>query len=178
MTLDALFDPRSLFALSLPIIFSGVGHMAIVKARFMEFLARPVSSRLFGRNKTWRGFLVIPVLSIPGVWLSLKFVTGARYSYDGLDVLLVGCGLGLSYALAELPNSFLKRRLGIPEGQAGRWSLVLLDQADSVIGCALFMAIFIKAPFAFWLSMIICGAAVHMAVNLLLYSIKLRKQPL
>jgi CDP-diacylglycerol--serine O-phosphatidyltransferase len=46
--------------------------------------------------------------------------------------------------LGELPNSFLKRRLGIAPGATparGRPLFVLMDQLDSGIGCALAYAL-------------------------------------
>ena len=92
--------------------------------------------------------------------------------------LLAGACFGLAYALFELPNSFLKRQAGVESGgHAKGFSGVfffILDQTDSLIGCAIVIRIFTKAPLYELLLYILLGAAVHVLVNLLLLAVHAR----
>ncbi|MBS1660284.1 MAG: hypothetical protein JST68_04455 [Bacteroidetes bacterium] len=109
-----------------PLVVSNVLHMVVVKRGMFPSLAVPVSRRLFGANKTWRGFVVVPVLN--GILMLVAFGS------------MSGFLLGLAYVLFELPNSWLKRRVGIePGGRAGRYRVlfVLLDKSDSSFGVSL-----------------------------------------
>ena len=47
--------------LQIPIVFGGVWHMVAVKRHWLPALCVPIAEPLFGRNKTWRGLLLVPV---------------------------------------------------------------------------------------------------------------------
>ena len=167
------------FHLSVPLIFAGVLHMVIVKADFFPSLRRPVHLQTFGTNKTWRGMIAMPVLTATGFVLTRSLPPFSNLSLHSL--LGVGLGVGLAYVLAELPNSALKRKLGIkpgklPENQKAIF--VLLDQSDSVVGCCLAYAWFmpeIPAAALVWCALLSPG--IHLALNLALYFAGLRKNP-
>ena len=73
---------------------------------------------VFGANKTWRGVVVMSEGSTVVVFAQSELY--ALESFDAISVvdysqtswLALGLALGLGYSLAELPNSFAKRRLG------------------------------------------------------------------
>jgi hypothetical protein len=46
----------------IPMIISNVLHLIIVKNAF-SFLTIPIWSAQFGANKTWRGFVILPILN-------------------------------------------------------------------------------------------------------------------
>ncbi len=93
--------------------------------------------------------------------------------------LMLGILLGLGYALSELPNSFLKRRLDIEPGKTisgfKKIFFIFLDQADSVFGCTLVVAMFYPMSIVFYLMYVLVGSATHLIMNMLLYFMKLRK---
>ncbi|NNM52248.1 MAG: CDP-archaeol synthase [Pseudomonadales bacterium] len=129
------------FYLLIPVIFAGVLHMMAVTWQWLPSLARPLHIRSFGQNKTWRGLILMPLFCMLGTLLLLPWDKWVPHSpYHHHPMLLAGLAAGLGYVLAELPNSFLKRRLGIPPGAtSSRFTLAftLLDQMDSGIGVAL-----------------------------------------
>ena len=125
-----------LFFIIVPLIISNVLHMVVVKKNWFAFFTVPVSQSLFGKNKTWRGFIIVPVLN------GLMLLTACLIQPFLLpaDAFLTGYILGFAYTLFELPNSFLKRRLGIaPGGEAQKYRLffMLLDKTDSSFGVSL-----------------------------------------
>lgn len=113
-------------------------------------LARPIDGgavlggkRVFGDGKTWRGVVAGVIGSVIGVALQ-KTLAGVVpqalqiVDYDRVDPLLLGIAMGGGAMLGELPNSFVKRRAGIPRGgTATGWKGVLFyvwDQVDLLIG--------------------------------------------
>lgn len=170
--------------LAIPLVVSGSLHMLIVSRNWFASLAVPLNQSAFGANKTWRGLVVMPLASIPGVYLALllePLLSGHLYvSLAGLNPWLLGIALGIGYVLPELPNSYVKRRLNIQPGkqpQKNAFWFGLLDQADSAIGCALVYWLMLHPSLVIMLWIILLGPLLHLIVNLSLYSAGLRKQP-
>ena len=90
---------------------------------------------------------------------------------------LLGAMLGLGYCAGELPNSFVKRRLGIPAGGSAErlpWLQYAVDQADSVVGCLVALRLVYRAPPTELLLAAALGTGAHVAVDRLMSSIGLR----
>jgi CDP-2,3-bis-(O-geranylgeranyl)-sn-glycerol synthase len=171
--------------LILPVILAGLGHVAVLKTRLIPRLAWPLDGGrqwggrpLYGPNKTWRGLLVMTALT---GWLTLlQAAVERRLPEPGvtsgyrLPPWLAGSLMGLTYCLAELPNSFVKRRLGIPPG--GRWTAhgrtqYIVDQIDSVAGCVAALRLLYRAQPGDLSRAFLLGAAAHIGVDQLLYAI-------
>ena len=146
--------------------------------------------RLFGANKTWKGFFGMIVwgalaqilwgLLLKGIpSLEKLHLVYAFYENTVLFNLVLGAFLGLAYVLFELPNSFIKRRLEISEGKTAengwKWTFIWIDQIDSLIGCIIFLLFYIPLSWQQMLGILILGAGTHIGVNRLLYWAKLRK---
>ena len=124
--------------------------------------------RILGNNKTWKGFFGMIFLTALSAWLFWH--STFAYSY------LYGAWLGFAYVLFELPNSFIKRRLGIESGKNGGIIQTLFDQADSAIGYALFFAIIYPLTLYEIVAMIVIATVTHYTFNVLLFFLKLRGQ--
>jgi hypothetical protein len=87
--------------------------------------------------------------------------------------------LGAVWMLGELPNSFAKRRLGIPPGQNGKgiFALVqyLADTFDSVIAVVVFLAFFHDFAFTFVLSVVAIGGLNHAILDTACYALGIKK---
>jgi len=178
-------------------IIAGIINSIFCKTNALSFLKKPMDfnknwkdgKRIFGDHKTWKGFFGYIVLNII---ISLIFsyiykvtkTENLNFFYINHDNtflynLLIGFLLGLFYALFELPNSFLKRRLDIKEGKTikGKKKIlfILLDQADSVFGVALVVWMFYPIGLCIYLLYIVIGTVTHLLINMLLYFLHLRK---
>nr|VFJ91243.1 MAG: CDP-diacylglycerol---serine O-phosphatidyltransferase [Candidatus Kentron sp. H]VFJ92331.1 MAG: CDP-diacylglycerol---serine O-phosphatidyltransferase [Candidatus Kentron sp. H] len=169
--------------LTLPIIVGGILHMVFVAKHWLDFLAIPVQNRLFGANKTWRGFIVMPVVTIPGVWLTQLLEPLWRdwllVSLQDISILRIGLALGLAYVLFELPNSYIKRRLGAAPGKIPRqchYCFVLLDQLDSAVGFAFVYFLFLDIPETVLLTQIAIFPLVAITIKSGLFLLKLKKK--
>ena len=184
--------------LILPILLGGLFNMIFVKIAFLNRLKVPLDGganwldgkRVFGENKTVKGFLGMIVFTSFWFtlfwWLAQAFAGAASLSlipfrdFSAPMALLYGALWGFGYVLAELPNSWIKRRLDIAPGKNGagvlRYVFVFFDQADSVLGCVLALQVFYQPPFALLVAIAATAVAVHFGMNVLLYMLGLKKQ--
>ncbi|MGH9895777.1 MAG: CDP-archaeol synthase, partial [bacterium] len=110
----------------LPLLGLFAAHAPVLRFDLLPQLRRPIDAgltfrrrRIFGENKTWRGAFAMSggvvaatiVLSFVPLWWN-HLPAEVRAS----GPLVLGILLGLGSALAELPNSFLKRQLDIVPG--------------------------------------------------------------
>ena len=182
----------------MPVIFAGILNMIFCKLPILGFLKKPMDAgktftdgrRIFGDSKTWKGFAGYVILGtlMTLLWGFICKASPALASHDffyfehentALYNLFCGVLVGIAYALFELPNSFLKRRLGIDQSKTMKgWQKVLfvfLDQADSIFGCVLVVCIFHPLPVWYYFLYVIVGAVTHIVFNMLLYFAHLRK---
>jgi CDP-diglyceride synthetase len=188
-----------LFFLIAVLVCAGATNMFFVKASLLSGLLRPMDGgvvlrdgkRLFGDNKTWKGFF--GMIAATAIWLAIAGWLVANFPYiQGLslvpfeelefpfNVWFFGAMWGLAYVLAELPNSFLKRRIDIPPGENARgmkgFFFLVLDQADSVIACVLVLSLFSIITWQDAIMLVILGSFAHYFTNLGLYAVRLKKQ--
>lgn len=159
-----------LWQLLLPVFIAGCVHMAVVTCNALPWLAVPLNARVFGRNKTWRGVVVVPLISTLVAPLSVANEVGNPW--------LLGAATGLGYMLGELPNSALKRALGIAPGTLParrKWLFLFLDQADSGIGVALACGWLLALDARQVLLLLVLFILSVPAIKLTLYSLGLKK---
>lgn len=172
----------SALLMMVPVVVGGVLHMVVVTNDWFVVLKKPVHKGLFGANKTWRGFIVMPIITMPGallLWLILHF-SGLPLTTDTLQHSwpVLGLLLGFAYVLFELPNSFIKRRMGASPGQVpskGRLFYIALDQIDSGVGAAVFYYLFFASPATTVLWYAILFPLVALVVKRFLFMAKLKK---
>jgi hypothetical protein len=133
-----------------PLLVSASLAAIVMRHDWLSALNRPIDGgsmlhgkRWLGDGKTWRGALL--ALTGSSLTVLVQQTLAAQVpealqvvDYSRIDALAFGAALGLGAILGELPNSFVKRRLGIPRGKTTRGSLAALfyvwDQVDALIG--------------------------------------------
>ena len=178
-------------------IVAGIINSIFCKMNVLKSLSKPMDfnknfidgKRVFGDNKTWKGFIGYIFFNIIfSILLGyIGKITGMQkynFFYESHENtiifnLLIGFLLGLFYALFELPNSFLKRRLDIKPGKTKngltKVLFIILDQADSVFGVALVVWMFYPLGIKLYALYILLGTVTHLLINMLLYFLHLRK---
>jgi hypothetical protein len=165
--------------LAFPVIFAAAIHLVVIRYDLFARLKVPIDlgrtvrgQRIFGDHKTWRGALIMVAGSAVGMALQgyVRAPALEFFDYGRVNLWLYGALLGLGFVLAELPNSFLKRRWGVPPGRqaegATYWVFTLLDQLDSVLGCLLALALVWTPPWAVIAAALVLCSLVHIAFNL------------
>jgi len=157
-------------------IIGNVLHMIIVRKNWLASLAIPISVPLFGKNKTLRGFVILPLLS--GAIALINSVAFGPFTYTHMEDLLIGAGLGVVYLLSELPNSYTKRRLGIANGEQSanfRWIQVFFDKADSLTGILLFYYWVAPVRWSTIVALFFISFFIHLSISYLLVMLKVKQ---
>ena len=92
--------------------------MIVVKKDILSYFKKPIHHRWFGLNKTWRGFIIMPLVTWPGVMIGQhieKLLDLSSPLLVPLPSLFFAFILGIAYCLADLPNSYLKRKFSCRE---------------------------------------------------------------
>jgi CDP-2,3-bis-(O-geranylgeranyl)-sn-glycerol synthase len=123
--------------------------------------------RVFGNNKTFRGFFFGWGVGI-GVGLVESLVFGFQ-NYPVLFSLLIPLGA----LLGDLTGAFIKRRIGIAPGGL----LPIVDQVDFVVGAIVFS---IPSAIINWqlaVAVLLITPPIHLFTNFLAYKMKLKRNP-
>lgn len=145
--------------------------------------------RVFGNNKTLRGFIVmVPAVGIAFLafgYLRAFFpdcLSKGMWSLSPLHYGLLGLYAGFGFMVAELPNSFCKRQLGIAPGQTpsrhpAKALCFIADRIDSIIGALIALALVVPIPWLTWLYVLAIGSGIHWFFSALLYHLNVKARP-
>lgn len=168
--MNSLLDHSLLIII--PLVLTNTIHMLLVKYEWLLSLNIPISDKLFGRNKTWRGFLFLIVVNALFVLLLVKTLM-----LPIKNPVLLGAILGFTYLVFELPNSYMKRRLGIAPGEKHhKYRLIfsLIDKSDSSFGLSF---VYCSLGYVDWKSAVllyfICSFS-HIFFSLVLVKFKIK----
>jgi hypothetical protein len=182
---------RLLF-LGLPVFPTALVHGLCVKYHWLQFLSKPLDlggrfrgKRIFGDNKTWRG-VVLYVLCCALVGMAQGRLQASGWVPDWLPFFdyrskgfLIGLLIGLGMSLGELPNSFLKRQMGVAPGLKGRggWGVffLVLDQVDMTLGVWAMLGSLKWPSWEIFLLSLALTFVVHMGVSVMGYGLNMRK---
>jgi hypothetical protein len=175
-----------------PVLGAPLLHAPVLRWNLFRSLAIPLDGgisvrgrRLFGANKTLRGAIVMwcgvtaatLALSLWGGWWS-ELPADARSA----GPFVLGALLGLGTVVGELPNSFLKRQLGIAPGERGGsaagLALSLWDQADFVPVIALVLLPLWAMPLPTLAAAFAIVTVVHLGLNVAGYALGAREAPI
>jgi hypothetical protein len=137
--------------------------------------------RIFGDHKTFAGFIaIVPAAGAAFALLGALRAEMPAWLDAGLwplppaQLFALGCWGGFWFMAGELPNSFLKRRMGIAPGaqpRAGprRLLCLALDRIDSILALLVALAVVVPIDWATWLWVLALGPAVHLTFSALLF---------
>ena len=187
-----------MYATLMPVVIAGAANMLFTKTRLYRNVCTPIDGgkccsdgkRIFGDNKTWAGFFGMIAANCLAqiLWGLLSQISAPlgnaneMYRYFSNTLLfnaVAGALFGFVYVLFELPNSFLKRRLDIQPGktaQGGKGALFfVIDQIDSLLGVMLLLVLLAGITPVQYFQYILLGAVTHLALNAVLYTLKIRR---
>jgi len=166
--------------LFLPVLGAPALHAPVLRFDLLRPLKRPLDggSGLFGANKTWRGALVMTVGPLLATVALHRFDWYRRRLPVDASPVLLGAILGISTVAGELPNSFLKRRLGIAPGAQRNVALTIFDQADFVLTAALLLRPVYRMSARETAEAFAIVAAAHVPINLIGHVLGVRSSAL
>jgi hypothetical protein len=142
--------------------------------------------RIFGDNKTFRGMLgaavgcsLFAVLQFEILHHNSWLASLEYFDYATINPVLFGLCLGLANSLGELPNSFLKRQLGIAPGKSatGIWRGIFyfLDQVDVLLGIWLYLSFIMEISITKIAISIVFVFSTHQLITVVGYGFGMRK---
>jgi hypothetical protein len=189
-------DPiaRALFIV-VAFVLAGFAHSAWLGSRRSQRLMIPLDGglrirgrRIFGDNKTVRGFVVM----IPAAALAFGIVFSvlSAVSRDVADTLwplsragyfALGAWAGFGFMAGELPNSFVKRQLDIapgrpPRSRGGALVSFVVDRLDSILAMLFAISVAVPTSWKTWVLVLVIGPAIHLAFSVLLYRIGVKER--
>lgn len=194
MTPDSSAVSQAAF-LVVSVSLAGVAHVLWLRHAASKRFSVPIDGglhfrgkRLFGDNKTLRGFMIM----IPATGLSFaltwsfcqslpEWVASGLWKLSTWEYGLLGLWGGLGFMLGELPNSFVKRQLDIPSGAAAphglqRYLFAVVDRIDSILGLLIFVHLTVGIDALAWALTLVVGPFIHLIFSTVLYlfSVKAR----
>ena len=177
--------PAQAAFLVLAFVLSGIVHVAWLSSGASMRLGQPLDGglvlrgkRLFGDHKRVRGLVVIPpatAASFAGVRMAFSEagVGDGLWAFDTPGYALLGLWAGMGFMLGELPNSFLKRQLGIPPGGVARTRGLRLfflgfDRVDSILGLLVALSLVVHTAPGLWLMLLLVGPGIHLLFSVAL----------
>ena len=140
--------------------------------------------RIFGENKTTRGFIVM----VPAAAASFAVLGSTAPASMGLwpltpaGYLALGAIAGAGFMAGELPNSFVKRQLDIAPGSAPRGAAAaalqfVFDRLDSGLGMLVVVSLAVPTPPITWLVVLLLGSVVHWSFSVVMFRLGLKARP-
>jgi len=176
-----------------PVVLAGLIHVAVIRLGVLHSLAAwPLDGgltfrgrRIFGANKTWRGAVVMPLATAACVALHYRlpwppaWLAGVAPPFASAHPVGWGLLAGAGYVVGELPNSFIKRQLGIAAGAAaaGGWLQPVcwvVDQVDCVAGVLVFLLPVWIPEWPVVAALLALTLLVHPAVALVMFTLGLK----
>lgn len=175
---------------------AGVAHTLWLRSSFSLPFKKPLDNnrlflgkRIFGDNKTISGFMIMvpatgitfflfgsigiiwPDLQPPGLWE----LSPIGYGWLGLVA-------GFGFMAGELPNSFIKRQLGIAPGSQATRRLyrpifLVVDRVDSILGLLFAISVVVTVPWETWVYVLLIGPVVHLLFSGWMFLLKVKSTP-
>jgi CDP-diacylglycerol--serine O-phosphatidyltransferase len=136
--IERILSVLCLFYMSGLVEYAG---MEICKRNPHWRINRPLHATWFGPSKTYRSFVMHPLIN---TLLCIGMYYGLQMSLhpnvlQWEDVFWLGCVGGFIWPLGELPNSFVKRKLGIRAGECRTTLQWIVDHTDSVSALLIYL---------------------------------------
>jgi CDP-archaeol synthase len=182
--------------LTVAFIVAGLAHSAWLRMPASRRLLLPLDGgahfrgkRVFGENKTVRGFVVmVPAATVSFAALRAivsrvsPSVAAELWRLDARGYAVLGAIAGLGFMLGELPNSFVKRQLDVAPGMAppsrvGVAMTFVVDRVDSIVGMLIAISLTVPTSWATWAYVLLIGPGIHLAFSVLLYRIGVKARP-
>jgi CDP-2,3-bis-(O-geranylgeranyl)-sn-glycerol synthase len=119
--------------------------------------------RIFGANKTFRGFGMALILGI--------LAAIAEEIFLGPGILLIGVLAALGALLGDLLGSFIKRRINFKPGKP----FPILDQLDFILGALILTYPVQQVGFGTIIILIVFTPPVHLLANFFAYHLGVKK---
>jgi len=182
--------------LTVAFVLAGLAHSAWLRTAASRRLLVPLDGgarfrgrRVFGENKTIRGFVVmVPAASAAFAMLRVLIarlapsIAADLWRLNAVGYAALGALAGFGFMLGELPNSFVKRQLDVapgmaPPGRVGTVITFVVDRVDSIVGMLIALSLAAPTPWMTWFYVLLIGPGIHLAFSALLFRLGVKARP-
>ena len=153
---------------------AGIANMSPVLFKRVDFLNYPVSKKLLGDHKTWRGLFFGILMATIIVFIQKNMFSNIPFKlldYSAINPLILGPVFGAGALVGDMVKSFFKRRVGIQPGR----SWIPFDQIDWIVGANLLLLTYTNIGIEKIIISIVLMGVLHPLVNFLSYCLKCQK---
>jgi CDP-2,3-bis-(O-geranylgeranyl)-sn-glycerol synthase len=173
------YELIQVFWILIPAIFANLSPVLVKKVDFLnypvDFYRKLGNKRLFGENKTYRGFFFGILAAILIAYIQMKttpyLFVDFIFDYGSINIIAFGALLGFGALFGDLVKSFVKRRIGKKEGQ----SWLPFDQIDWAVMSLIFLNLMINISLLTNILVLVIGGVGHAAFNYVGYLMNLKK---
>jgi CDP-2,3-bis-(O-geranylgeranyl)-sn-glycerol synthase len=174
-------------------VIAGTAQTAWFRSPSSRRFAQPLDAgltlrgrRLFGENKTLRGFVVmVPASAAAFALLAMLAGDPPALGLWPLSIpgyAMAGAVAGLGFMAGELPNSFVKRQLDIMPGDAPRRPIAsvcqfAVDRLDSGIGMLVALNLLVAVPWRTAAVVLVVGPFIHWTFSVVMFHLGLKPRP-
>ena len=184
-----MVDELDIVMMTTPVVLAGLFFIIVLKIGRLGVLKQPIdfgfkvwSKPLFGKNKTFAGFVIMGLFTM-FFGLAIYSVLHNYFDYE-LDIPTIRLSVyfllvGLAYSFGELPNSFVKRQLDIAPGEVAekkifKYIFFVIDNIDSVLACWLVYVWLFDFSVESTLVAVVVSAVIHLGTDVLMRGLKLK----
>ncbi|MDQ3158609.1 MAG: CDP-archaeol synthase [bacterium] len=160
---------------------AGVSNMMPVvaaKAPVIKNWDWPISTKHFGKNKTYRGIilgtLVAMLLVLVQYKLTPEFYENLIPGISAIKVALIGALLGFGALFGDIVESYFKRLRGTAPGE----SWLPFDQIDYVLGAIIFSLPVVQLTLLEYALIISIFFGLHIIIVYVFYKLGIRERPI
>jgi len=162
-----LYDLKFLYVSFLILLPAMIANMTPVLLK-IKYWNTPINEKIFGKNKTWRGFLSAIIAGTFSYFILVKF--GLIDSIDDLSfIILIGFLFSFGAIGGDLIKSFFKRKIGVGSGES--WTP--WDQIDYVLGAIILTYFIYQYTFSQIIFMLILGGTISALSHRFGYMLKI-----
>lgn len=168
------------FYLMLPAYFANMAPVMIKRINLFMFpidFDKKINNKpIFGKNKTFRGFVFGIVFAIIVPYLQFLLYNAEFFKnisfFNYQNWLLFGALMGLGALTGDLIKSFFKRRLNIEPGAR----FIPFDQIDFVVGALIFIMPIFDLTLKIFIASLLLSFVLHIIVNHIAFYLKIRNE--
>lgn len=136
----------------------------------MKFWSAPINERIFGKNKTWRGFIGAIIVGTL-CYVLLTKLNLMVFGGNLVGIILIGFLFSFGAIGGDLIKSFFKRKMGIPPGES--WTP--WDQIDYVLGAMILTYPIFHYTSSQIIPLLVLGGTISAVAHRIGYEIKINK---
>ncbi len=169
----------------IPVFLGGITFIFFLKSSLSYILNIPLDGGctlfgkpIFGKNKTLRGPLVMSVST--AFWGYIVYAIFYPSVMSPMQIVFRFALVGCAYHIGELPNSFVKRRFGIPPGShppKKPYQILtrIIDTTDGLFSVGVMYYFIFTFSLQSILVAVFVGIFLHQATDMLMVSLHLKK---